>query len=242
MCTVSFTYKGNNEFILTSNRDEIPTRETQKPAVYLIDNTRLVFPKDVVGGGTWIGMSDQKRVVCLLNGGFTFHERLPAYRHSRGIVVNDFLKATNITRTVFEYNLEAIEPFTVIVIDWNESLQLFELVWDGSQKHFQKLPLDVPHIWSSSTLYSEEMKQLRRDWFETFQQKTKLDANSLYDFHTTGGIGDPNVDVIMDRVFIKTMSITQIEKNDAQLTMKYHDLTKATQDVIAFNPIEALHE
>jgi hypothetical protein len=242
MCTVSFINKGNNEFILTSNRDESPQRETIKPAVYTVDNTRLVLPKDVVGGGTWIGISDQKRVVCLLNGGFTFHERLPEYRHSRGIVVNDFLTSKNIEETVFTYNLDQIEPFTIVIVDWSVSLQLFELVWDGTQKHFQKLPLTVPHIWSSSTLYSEEMKQLRRDWFKEFQQKGNLDADSLLDFHTTAGIGDPDVDVIMDRFFVKTISITQIEKNDAELTMKYHDLGKETQDVIAFNPIEAFHE
>lgn len=242
MCTVSFIYKGNDEFVLTSNRDESPVRETKAPALYTVSDTKLVFPKDVVGGGTWIGMSHQKRVVCLLNGGFTFHTRLPEYRHSRGIVVNDFLTSENIEKTVTEYNLNMIEPFTIVIVDWNESLQLFELVWDGEQKHFQKLPVVTPHIWSSSTLYSEEMKQLRRNWFAEFQQKGQLDAASLMNFHTTAGVGNPDVDVIMDRYFVKTISITQIEKTADELSMKYHDLTKDTESVIAFNPIEALHE
>lgn len=242
MCTVSFIYKGKEEFILTSNRDESPVRETEKPALYTISNTKLVLPKDVVGGGTWIGMSDQKRVVCLLNGGFGFHERLPNYRHSRGIVVNDFLMSPHIEKTVLEYNLDMIEPFTIVIADWEKSLQLFELVWDGEQKHFQKLPLHVPHIWSSSTLYSQEMKQLRRDWFAEFQRTAQLNADSILHFHQTAGIGDPNVDVIMDRFLVKTISITQIEKNADTLSMKYFNLIKDTQSEIAFNPLEALHE
>ncbi|MEM6685859.1 MAG: NRDE family protein [Bacteroidota bacterium] len=242
MCTVSFIYKGKNEFILTSNRDESPVRETKNPALYTISNTKVVFPKDEVGGGTWIGMSDQKRVVCLLNGGFEFHERLPEYRHSRGIVVNDFLVSSAIEKTVLDYNLDNIEPFTIVIVDWKTSLQLFELVWDGTQKHFQKLPLHVPHIWSSSTLYSQEMKQLRRDWFAEFQRKAQLDADSILQFHKTAGIGDPNVDVIMDRFFIKTVSITQIEKKADTLSMRYNSLVKNTQSEIVFNPLEALHE
>lgn len=242
MCTVSFIYKGNDEFVLTSNRDESPNRETKKPAFYNVSDARLAFPKDAIGGGTWIGMSDQKRVVCLLNGGFIKHKRLPKYRHSRGIVVNDFLITKNIEKTVAAYNLDLIEPFTIVIVDWNESLKVLELVWDGEQKHIQSLPLSIPHIWSSSTLYTEEMKQLRRDWFEAFQQKENLQANSLLKFHKTAGIGDPNVDVIMDRVVVKTISVTQIEKTDDSITMNYHDIIKDTQSALAFNPIEVLHE
>ena len=238
MCTVSFMYKGNDAFVLTSSRDESPMRETIKPAIYTISNAKSVFPKDSVGGGTWIGMSSQKRVVCLLNGGFKMHRRLPKYRHSRGIVVNDFLITENIEKTVASCNLHLIEPFTVIIVDWNESLKVFEFVWDGTQKHFQSLPLHTPYIWSSSMLYTEKMRQLRQDWFAKFQQKEDLQADSLLKFHKTAGIGDPVVDVMMDRLVVKTISITQIEKKADILAMHYYDLIKNEESVIAFNPIE----
>ncbi|KAB8155917.1 hypothetical protein EZY14_001510 [Kordia sp. TARA_039_SRF] len=242
MCTVSFIYKGNDAFVLTSNRDESPVRKTEKPAVYSVANTKMIFPKDEVGGGTWIGMSNQKRVVCLLNGGFTAHERLQEYRHSRGIVVKDFLASAHIEKTVADYNFDKIEPFTIVMVDWNESVQLFELVWDGTHKHFQKLSLETPHIWSSSMLYSEDMKQLRRDWFSDFQQKSALHAASIMHFHKTAGIGNPEVDVIMDRFFVKTISITQIEKTSESLSMKYHHLPTDETSEINFNSKEALHE
>ncbi|MGH1384048.1 NRDE family protein [Kordia sp.] len=242
MCTVSFMCKGNDTFVLTSSRDESPMRETKKPEIYTISNTRLVFPKDSIGGGTWIGMSNQKRVVCLLNGGFKMHRRLSKYRHSRGIVVNDFLITEDIKETIASYNLHLIEPFTVIIVDWNDSLQVFEFVWDGTQKHFQSLPLHTPHIWSSSMLYTEKVHGLRLDWFEEFQQKEDLKADSLLTFHKTAGIGDPIVDVMMDRLVVKTISITQIEKTADTLTMHYHDLIKGEESDIIFNPVETSHK
>ncbi len=241
MCTVSFIYKGNAAFVLTSNRDESPVRDTDKPSVYDISDTKMVFPKDVIAGGTWIGASDKKRVVCLLNGGFTQHKRLPEYRHSRGVVVKDFLAATNIVEKVQTYNLDLIEPFTIVIVDWNETLQLFELVWDGTKKHFQKLSL-TSHIWSSSTLYTEKMKEMRRDWFSKFQLEKTVNANSVLNFHKTAGIGDPNVDVMMDRGIVQTISITQIEKEASVITMNYYNLIKDVHSYISFNPIVALHE
>ena len=53
----------------------------------------MIFPKDELAGGTWIGASEKNTVICLLNGGFQNHKRQPEYRHSRGVVVKDFLKS-----------------------------------------------------------------------------------------------------------------------------------------------------
>lgn len=242
MCTVSFIYKGNQEFVLTSNRDESPVRETNIPVMYDDFGVKMMYPKDTVAGGTWIGMSEKKRVVCLLNGGFEIHKRLPKYRHSRGIVVKDFLASNAILKTIDAYNLDMIEPFTIVIVDWNAGIQLFELVWDGTQKHFQELPINTPQIWSSSTLYTQEMKQLRRDWFANFQQKYTLDAATILDFHKNAGIGDPNVDTMMDRGTIKTISITQIEKKEANVIMKYQDFNSGSESVISLNSVAVVHE
>ncbi|WP_430409891.1 NRDE family protein [Kordia sp.] len=242
MCTVSFIYKENQEFVLTSSRDESPMRVAKSPDTYEITGTKMIYPKDVFAGGTWIGMSEKQRVVCLLNGGFKIYKRLPKYRHSRGIVVKDFLATDTIQETIESYNLNLIEPFTIVIVDWNEEIQLFELVWDGTQKHVQKLPLTTPHIWSSSTLYTEEMKQLRRDWFADFQQKNTLDATSILDFHQNAGIGNATIDIMLDRGVVKTMSITQIEKNQEEVTMKYKDFNAASENIISLNSAVVVNE
>ena len=182
MCTITFIPKTNNDFILTSNRDEAPGRETFPPEIYEEDAVELLYPKDAVAGGTWIGASNKKRIVCLMNGGFVSHKRKAFYR------------------------------------------QLLQLVWDGETYHFSEEPL-APQIWSSSPLYPENLKKKREQWFSAFLLETiKPSEEALLQFHKTAGEGDLNSNLIMDRGFIKTKSITQISKKEDVIEMRYEDL------------------
>ena len=223
MCTVTFIPKSLDGFILTSNRDEAPARRTIQPKVYNINGAKLVFPKDEVAGGTWIGLSSKKRLICLLNGGFTAHEREDAYRMSRGSIVTDLLISEDVFTAIDNYNLKGIEPFTIILVDWENDLVLYELVWDGSISHFSEKPL-APQIWSSSLLYSEEMKKKREVWFSEFIFK-HLNPNplELLEFHKTAGEGRKETDLIMDRGFVKTKSVTQVSKSKL-INFRYEDL------------------
>lgn len=231
MCTVTIFSKGKNDFVLTSNRDEAPNRVSIAPEEYDINGTRLMFPKDELAGGTWIGVSDKKRLVCVLNGAFEPHRRLLNYRQSRGVVAKDFLISEDIHQTVYVYNLVAIEPFTMIIVDWNKHLKFYELIWDGDKKHFSDLPLE-PKIWSSSSLYSLEMKQERNKWFSNFKLKESLNAKTLMQFHKNAGKGNAHYGVIMNREFVKTTSITQVEKNGDMIEMIHENLqsSKITQN------------
>lgn len=223
MCTVTITHKGNNDFILTSNRDEAPRRVSLAPDFYNIDEVKMLFPKDELSGGTWIGVSEKNRLVCVLNGGFEIHEREAEYRKSRGVVAKDFMIVDDIVSTIKVYNLEDIEPFTMVIVDWNTTLQFFELVWDGNQKHFTELPLE-PKIWSSSTLYNEQMKTERQQWFDDFKFEKALDAELLLGFHKGAGIENKDYGVVMNRGFVKTTSITQVEKIGDTVHMAYENL------------------
>jgi len=223
MCTVTIIPKKNNDFVLTSNRDEAPNRTALAPEFYNIHGTKMLYPQDELSGGTWIGVSEKNRLVCVLNGGFVAHKRKENYRKSRGVVAKDFMIAESIDEAVNIYNLERIEPFTMVIVDWNTALQFYELVWDGEKKYFNKLPLE-PKIWSSSTLYNEQMKAERENWFNTFKTRNTLAANSIKAFHK--GAGGYNLDygVIMNRGFVKTTSITQVEKTGNQVYMSYESL------------------
>jgi hypothetical protein len=223
MCTVTFIPKSTDGFILTSNRDEAPGRVTLPPEIYSLSETNVLFPKDAVAGGTWIGVSDKKRLICLLNGGFKAHERKESYRMSRGIIVTNLLTSKNALQVIETYNFSGIEPFTIILVDWSKELQLYELVWDGFQSLITEKPLG-PQIWSSSLLYSEATKKKRISWFSEF-----LFANSnpneaeLLHFHKTTGDGNSQTDLIIDRGFVKTKSITQIV-HSSNTSMLYEDL------------------
>ena len=228
MCTVTYFPIGKNDFILTSNRDETPLRKTIPPKKYDEKGVELVYPKDEIAGGTWIGTSNKNRLVCLLNGGYENHIRKLPYKMSRGIIVKNILSAADGVSYINEFDFDNIEPFTLVLIDWNDSLLAYELVWDGIQKHFKKLSKE-PRIWSSSTLYTKEMRTSRKKWFDDF-----LNANNEYNqdeilkFHQNEKLGTPETSIKMKRDFVETVSITSIIKNDLEIKIDYLDFVSQT--------------
>ncbi len=221
MCTVSVFYKGNSDFVLTSNRDEAPNRIALHPEIYQDNLTKVLMPKDKLSGGSWIGASSKNRVVCLLNGGFVKHKRVLPYRQSRGVVVSDFLKMKTL-EDLKDYNFSNIEPFTIVFVDWNLSLKFIEVVWDGQTSHIKDLDLSTC-VWSSATLYNPSQKIERQNWFTNFIGNNNLNASAFLEFHKTAGKDNLDYGVVMDRTSVKTTSITQIEKNGNTLSMRFED-------------------
>ena len=91
MCTVTLIPTPENNFILTSNRDEAINRLTLQPEFYRVGSTRMLFPKDALAGGTWIGVSDKNTMICLLNGGFVTHQRKSSNRHRRVVLEKELM-------------------------------------------------------------------------------------------------------------------------------------------------------
>ncbi len=178
------------------------------------------IPKDGKAGGTWIGTSRNNRLICLLNGGFENHKRAASYPKSRGLIVKELLIANDFEETCLLTDLEGIEPFTLVVVEWKEKRQLFEFVWDGKQRFLEKLEWQ-PKIWSSSTLYTNDMKAMRQDWFREWFIGKGMTAENILDFHKHGGVGFPEVDVFMRREKVGTVSITQVIKTGAMIDMHY---------------------
>ncbi|WGH74203.1 NRDE family protein [Tenacibaculum tangerinum] len=224
MCTVTYLPLGNNDFILTSNRDEDPKRKTIAPKTYTEDGVQLTYPKDELAGGTWIGVSEKNRLICLLNGGFTKHQRAQSYRMSRGVIVKQLLKVENPVEVINHFDFSGIEPFTIILVDWNENLQAYELVWDGVEKHFQELD-GTPKIWSSSTLYTDEMKQLRKKWLaEWLAAHPNYLQSDILAFHQDATKGTPEISLKMRRTHVETVSVTSVKKNSNAIKVTYLDL------------------
>ncbi len=241
MCTVTLIPKGKNDFILTSNRDEAPNRTSLVPDFYSVKDTKMMYPKDELSGGSWIGVSEENRLICLLNGGFVCHERKTEYRMSRGVVVIDLLACKNVVDTIAQYNLDDIEPFTLVIADWNIDLKFFELVWDGTQKHFTELPIESK-IWSSSTLYNETMKKERLNWFEDYKTENELDSKAMLNFHKTEGQDNNDFGIVMDRHYVKTTSITQIEKIKNVIKMRFNNLQTNRSSIKSFQLSQTVNE
>jgi len=238
MCTITLVPHPDsmNGFILTSNRDEAVSRKTLPPQKEIYKEKQLYFPKDEEAGGTWVGVSENLRCVCLMNGAEKPHVRKPEYRKSRGVVVKDFLAANKLSNLFKEYNLEDIEPFTMIVVDWHNGLVFYEFLWDGTQRKLTKLAMKE-HIWSSSPLYSEAMKASRVKWFKNLKETEGFSSESLLDFHHNGGEGNKQFDLIIDRGFLKTQSITQIDNTGKDLKFWYESLMtkEITENYFQFN-------
>lgn len=225
MCTVSFLPLNQNDFILTSSRDVPYAREKAlPPKTYIEDSVEITFPKDGDAGGTWIGTSSKNRLICLLNGGFKNHSIKQSYRLSRGIIVKELLKSEHIEDKLSSIDLDNIEPFTLVIVDWNNGLDLFEFVWTGEKKHLMNIP-KTTHIWSSSTLYTKETMALRTLWFEEWVSlNNDFNQENIIHFHKTAGEGDPKTNVLMKRDTGGTVSITSFQKDNKTQSLIYNDI------------------
>ncbi len=225
MCTVTYLPLGGNHFILTSNRDESPMRKTISPTKYDEQGVALVYPKDELAGGTWIGLSEKNRLVCLLNGGFEIHERKGPYTMSRGLIVKKILTTENSVAFIENFIFDNIEPFTLVLVDWDVSLATYELVWDGVTKHFTELAQE-PKIWSSSTLYTAEMKTSRRTWFADWLSENKtFKQQEIINFQTSTDKGTPETSLKMKRKLVETVSVTSVKK-EGDICLVYNDILK----------------
>ena len=221
MCTVTFLPLSGDDFIFTSSRDVgFQRAKAERPKNYLEKGVELYYPKDGKAGGTWIGISRNNRLICLLNGGFKNHKRKEFYAKSRGLIVKELLIAENFETSCKQIDLHNIEPFTLVVVSWEEKLRLFELIWDGELRHFKELA-PSPYIWSSSTLYDDTMKRMRIGWFDKWLSSYDISPNGILDFHKNAGIGDPEIDVFMKRERVGTVSITQVSKIRDDVDMVY---------------------
>jgi len=222
MCTVTFLPIGENEFILTSSRDvPFARKKALAPKKYIEDSVELTYPKDGDAGGTWIGTSSKKRLICLLNGGYSYHKSESSYKASRGLIVKDLLKSDNIQVKLSAIDLNGIEPFTLAIVDWNDGLAVYDFVWTGKKKHLINIP-KTPHIWSSSTLYSDSVKKERERWFADWQKgKAQFKGEDIINFHKTAGEGNPKTDVLMKREGGGTVSISSVKKVNDSIDFYY---------------------
>lgn len=223
MCTVSFVC-ANDKIIITSNRDEKTARPSAiPPKNYILNGKNIIYPKDSKAGGTWYVVDENGTVLVLLNGADEKHESNSSYRKSRGIIVLEMISSISPKLFWDEINLDDIEPFTLVLY---QDQQLFQLRWNGVEKSVQDLDVRKDHIWSSSTLYSKEIRKQRLNWFSEFLKNTKeISEQKMLDFHRYTQTDNKEHGLVINRKDeLKTLSVTQsvIEKN--KVTICYLDL------------------
>lgn len=225
MCTVSYVFS-NGKTIITSNRDEKLLRPSAiEPKIYAVNNKNILFPKDKKAGGTWFAIKDDATVLVLLNGATQKHDLKPSYRKSRGLIVLDLISADS---SILEWNtidLIGIEPFTLVLF---EGKKLYQLRWNEIEKEKTQLNENQNYIWSSSTLYSSEIRQQRESWFKEYDKKNPtLTPANMTNFHRyTESENLENGLTINRNNQLKTLSVTQAIIEDNKVIVSYFDLQK----------------
>lgn len=224
MCTVSYV-SHVGPVIITSNRDENIRRQTASAPVFeTINHKKIIFPKDAKAGGTWFAASQDGVVAVLLNGAFSKHTPMPPYRKSRGLVVLETISSAKPFDFITQMDLQGIEPFTLILYQQG---QLIELRWDGNKKHERELDTSGNYIWSSATLYSDEVIQHRKNLFDRFiTNEEKPTAGRIQEFHSNSHQDDENGFVINRPTGMKTFSITQAIIQPGKIDFRHTDLLK----------------
>jgi len=205
MCLVSYIPQASG-YVLSSNRDESPTRSETQLTSELVNGTTLIYPKDHKGG-SWIIASDRGVSLCVLNGAFENHKRRLPYRMSRGLMLKAFFNYQSTADFLRLFDFDGIEPFTLIIKDF---IGLYEFRWDGLYKYIKQLDPEQTYVWSSSTLYSPEIRRKRSAlFFELI--KPNHSVEDIQNIHLTGKIGDPENDFRMNRSDrVATISHTNI--------------------------------
>ena len=223
MCTVTYI-PTNEKYFISSNRDEKNSRSNAiAPAVYEINQKKMIYPKDGDAGGSWIALHENRNAAVLLNGAFEKHIAVPPYRKSRGKIFLNIIGDERPVRYFHQLDLGQIEPFTLIVL---EKDGLYECRWDGNGKYYQQLKKERPYIWSSSTLYEKSIASKREQWFASFLNGNPHPTQKdIMEFHQFTGDGDIRNNLLMEREgAYATVSITSMLLTEDRGSMKYLDL------------------
>ncbi|MGV1012208.1 MAG: NRDE family protein [Flavobacterium sp.] len=223
MCTVSFVF-ANGKTIITSNRDEKVLRPSAiEPQKYSINHKEIYFPKDQKAGGTWYAVSENGTVLVLLNGAEEKHQLKTFYRKSRGLIVLDIISSNNQIAFWDSLDLSDIEPFTLVLF---QDSKLYQLRWNEIAKETLSLNVTQNHIWSSSTLYSKEIRDKRTNWFNEFlEDNLQINEQELFNFHRHTEEENQEYGLVINRNdSLKTLSITQTVIENNKVVLSHHDL------------------
>lgn len=241
MCTVSFI-PSKHGIIITSNRDEKSVRQRAlPPQVFEVNGKQLMYPIDTISNGTWFIINTIGSVGVLLNGAFEPHNPDQLYRISRGTILPAIFKNDNPVEALKQFNLKGIENCTILLYHENE---LYEFRWDGENLFSRKLNTTQPHIYSSVTLYNQQMIQQREFWFnqwlEQFPHPTQVDA---IHFHSTAGKENKEFGLQMNRNnTMLTVSVTSVCIHQKKIKLLYKDCVQQRETIQNFHVIPTQEE
>ncbi len=239
MCTLTFIPL-DEHWIITSNRDEFHERaDVLFPVLKEIKNKKVWFPREPLAGGTWIATTETGDVRVLLNGALEKHDHRPPYRKSRGLVLLDSYESSDLVVFSEEYDLEGIEPFTMIQF-WKERNKIIEFIWDGQYKYLNLKDSRHAYIWSSVTLYPPEVIEAKTNLFSHWLDNNVPLPENLLEFHQFEGKGKSKPAIrarFSDE--LSTVSISQAVVSNDSVFFLFKNLLKEEEFAIELGSAHA---
>lgn len=164
MCLLTIAYNKypNYPLIVVSNRDEFYDREAM-PAHFWEDEPRIYAGRDVLGGGTWIGVSKNGRLAAITN---YRDPSLPEIgERSRGEIVRNFLLEKGDSNTFFEQlknTKDLYGGYNFIAYDGEQLLHYNNILDEGGEvspgiHSVSNASLNTP--WPKVTLASQKLEK-----------------------------------------------------------------------------------
>ena len=167
MCTLALYFQVFPDYplVIAANRDESLTRPSTPPLL-LRESPWIFGGKDVLAGGTWLGINQSGLVAGLLNR----HTPEPSdsHRRSRGLLCLDVLGFTTAHAAAHFVQAERAaryNPFNLLVADANDAYVVHPVI---DSIHVQKLEPGV-HLLTNLNLNDPECPRIAKS-FQHFQQ------------------------------------------------------------------------
>ncbi len=208
MCCLTIVKTHSQKVVITHNRDEQWSRQTHGAQVveHIVNGKKIWMPKDNLSNGTWIG-TDGTKVAAILNGFKENHIKKATYRASRGTIIPQYLAAENLKAFTDSFDPSGLEPFTLVLID--DEINFVEYGWDEKDIHLSYHKCTTPTIYSSATLYNDDIQMKRKSLFGSFLE-AQVSPNDLWEFHQRKGDNHGDFINVDYNAEISTVAISQI--------------------------------
>ena len=227
MCTVTLvpltTGPTNAGVRVVFNRDERRTRDAAAPpGRHRLGGRDAIYPRDPVGGGTWIGVNDAGLVVALLN----VYDGVPAQpvsgARSRGVIVGGLLGCATLaaaTAAAAAIDAHRFAPFRLVIL---QDRTVAIAAPANGLIGVTTTDLHEPMLLTSSALGDARVAGPRRRLFDRLVVHGRhgwLEGQAR--FHRHQWARRPEWSVRMERRDARTVSRTTVDVGPGRRTMWY---------------------
>jgi uncharacterized protein with NRDE domain len=145
--------------IIAANRDEHFDRPTAPPALWSME-PKILAGKDLLAGGTWLGVNEHGLLVGILNRRSNSEPDPLTQTRSRGLLCLDLLscKSAADAHAFVDQHQEPYQPFTVVFVDSSEAWTAYNV---GQQVKAHKLGEGL-HVYSSAAEIAVRSEKIDR--------------------------------------------------------------------------------